>query len=118
MNKIQTLIHTIVEAADTCQIAILQKYLHPEFRVVANRFGNNETQVLTKKRYLDLLKNSRIGREKRTIKIDEIDVQNHIAVAKATLTGSRTVFTSFYQFVKNPKGEWQLINDLPLLSAK
>lgn len=118
MKNIQSLIHTIVDAADNCQIAVLQKYLHPEFRVVANRFGNSETQVLSKKHYLDLLKNQRIGREKRTIEINEVDVQSHIAVAKTTLKGSRTTFTSFYQFVKNQKGEWQLINDLPLLNMK
>ena len=118
MEKIETLIQSIVEAADSRHTAILQKHLHPEFRVVANRFGGDDAKVLTKETYLGMLKEGKIGGDKRIVDIKSVDVQNHIAVAKATLTGAKVTFTSFYQFVKDPKGEWQLIGDMPLLISK
>ncbi|HAS39686.1 MAG TPA: hypothetical protein DCS93_04375 [Microscillaceae bacterium] len=118
MEHIQNLINTIVGAADSRNTTTLEKHLHPEFRVVANRFGGDDAKVLPKKIYLDLIKAGKIGGDKRSIAIQSIDVKDHIAVAKATLTGSKAVFTSFYQFVKNAQNEWQLINDMPLVSAK
>lgn len=118
MEQIQTLINTIVGAADSRNTTTLEKHLHPDFRVVANRFGGNDAKVLPKKVYLDLIKAGKIGGDQRSIAVESIDVKDHIAVAKATLTGSKTVFTSFYQFVKNAQNEWQLINDMPLVSAK
>ena len=118
MEQIQTLINTIVGAADSRNATTLEKHLHPEFRVVANRFGGNDAKVLPKKVYLDLIKAGKIGGDQRSIAVESIEVKDHIAVAKATLTGSKAVFTSFYQFVKNAQNEWQLINDMPLVSAK
>lgn len=118
MEKIQTLIRTIAKAADNREAATLEKHLHPEFRVVVNRFGGEDTKVLAKKVYLDLLKAGKIGGDQRTVTIGQIEVKDHIAVAKATLTGSKSVFTSFYQFVKNKQEEWVLINDMPLINAK
>lgn len=118
MEQIQSLINTIVGAADSRNAIILDKHLHPEFRVVANRFGGNDAKVLPKKVYLDLIKAGKIGGDPRRVTIEHIDVKDHIAVVKATLTGSKAVFTSFYQFVKNAQNEWQLINDMPLITAK
>jgi len=118
MEHIQNLINTIVVAADSRNTTTLEKHLHPEFRVVANRFGGDDAKVLPKKVYLDLIKAGKIGGDKRQVSIQNIDIKDHIAVAKATLTGSKAVFTSFYQFVKNAQNEWQLINDMPLVNAK
>lgn len=115
-EQVVAAINNFVNGGDERNTILLESVLHPDFRVTINRFmGKENVTVITREAYLSMMAEGKIGGEKRTIKILSIDVQDHQAVAKVILTSSTMKFTSNLQFVKDSKGKWLLINDMPLV---
>lgn len=106
--------HQFAKAADDRNLAQLDEILHDHFRVVANRLGESTTvNLLTKPLYLQLIADGKLGGDKRAVKIESIEIIQNNAAVRVTLTGKTLTIQSFYHFVKNEKGDWQLIQDLP-----
>lgn len=115
-QQVEATIQNFVTGGDERNIAILEAVLHPDFRVTINRFmGNDGITVITRESYLSMITSGKIGGEKRSIKIISIDVQDHIAVAKVILMSATLKLTNNLQFIKDSKGNWLLINDMPLV---
>lgn len=108
-----------IEAGDSRNVVALDSVLHPEFRVVANQLnGGSTTTVITRSDYLALIAAGKLGGDKRTVKIESLEVVQNNAAVKATITGTTMVFQSFYHVIRTEKGQWQLIQDLPFISKK
>ncbi|MEO6168371.1 MAG: nuclear transport factor 2 family protein [Chitinophagales bacterium] len=115
-EQVEAAIENFVKGGDERNTAMLEAVLHPDFRVTINRFmGKDDVTVITREAYLSMITAGKIGGEKRNIKIISIDVQDHLAVAKVILTSTAMKLTSNLQFVKDIKGSWLLINDMPLV---
>ena len=115
--SIEQLVNQFANAGDQRDVARLKSLLHDDFRLVMNRlFGGETVDLLGKSAYLKMMEEGKIGGDTRTVKILSIDITQNNAVAKVALKGKALTFESYYQLIKNPSGQWQLINDLPFAS--
>ena len=114
LEQIENAVQEFVASADTRDVARMDKILHQDFRVVANRlFGAEEVSLMDKSAYLNLLKEGKIGGDSRAITIKSISIEGHNAVVQATLNGSALSFMTFIQLVKEVSGNWKVIGDMP-----
>ena len=114
LAQIENAVQEFVTSADTRDVTRMDKILHKDFRVVANRlFGAEEVSLMDKNAYLNLLKEGKIGGDSRVIIIKSISIEGHNAVVQATLNGSALSFMTFIQLVKEVSGNWKVIGDMP-----
>ncbi len=118
-EKVRYAILQFVKAGDARSKATLDSILHTDFRVVANQLnGSNTLVIINKAQYLGLLEARKLGGDTRSVQFETIEVVENNASVRATLTGTTTVFQSFYHLVKNSSGQWLLIQDLPFVTKK
>jgi hypothetical protein len=118
-EAISMLISNFSAAVDARDAKALEPLLHEHFRVVANRFPTDDkTTVLTRAAYLSLLLDGKIGGEKRTVKIESLDINNHIAAAKIVFESDKATFTTYQNFILNANNVWQIVSDIPLVKNK
>lgn len=104
------------QAADKQDLQGLDNILHKEYRSVLNKaFGSDDTMILTKDAYIQMAKDGKIGGSEREVHVLSLDVENHIAKAKVVLLSPTMKFTSFFSMVKNAEGQWQMVEDLPVI---
>jgi hypothetical protein len=118
-EAISMLISNFSAAVDARDAKALEPLLHEHFRVEANRFPTDDkTTVLTRAAYLSLLLDGKIGGEKRTVKIESLDINNHIAAAKIVFESDKATFTTYQNFILNANNVWQIVSDIPLVKNK
>lgn len=111
---IETAVHDFARLGDQQDAKALDQLLHPQFRAVVNRlFGAEEVSLMDKAAYLQLIKDKKIGGDKRGVYILSVDVVNNNATVKARFEGKALRFTTFLSLVKNTDGGWQVIGDMP-----
>ena len=114
LAAIETAVHDFVRLGDQQNSQGLDRLLHPQFRAVVNRlFGAEEVSLMDKSVYLQLIKDKKIGGDKRDVYILSVDVVNKNATVKARFEGKALRFTTFLSLVKNVDGSWQVIGDMP-----
>ena len=119
LEKLAQTIHQFSESVDTRNVKATDKVLHHGFRAVVNRlFGSEEVSIMDKTLYLNLLKEGKIGGDKRTVKIHSINMEGNNAVVKVEFDGSALRFQSFMQMVKDTAGNWTIISDMPNVEKK
>ena len=104
-------------ATATRDIATLQKVLHPDYRVLANRFrGTPGTTVIMRDTYLSLMENGKVGGRVYEPEFRQINVTGHTAMVDLLLKTKGVASMHKYLFlVQNDKNEWQVISDLPVV---
>jgi len=113
-EEVKNVITQNVQAADQQDADQVASILHEDFRVVMNQlFGSNEVSTMSKSVYVQLIRDKKMGGDKRTIDFVSVDVVNHNASVKVLLKGKTMVFESLLHLIKTADGKWQLINDLP-----
>ncbi|MEP2670880.1 MAG: nuclear transport factor 2 family protein [Cyclobacteriaceae bacterium] len=113
-EEVKNVITQFVQAADQQDAEQVASILHEDFRVVMNQlFGSNEVSTMSKSVYVQLIRDKKMGGEKRTIDFVSVDVVNQNASVKVLLKGKTMVFESLLHLIKTTDGKWQLINDLP-----
>jgi len=113
-EEVKNVITQFVQAADQQDADQVASILHEDFRVVMNQlFGSNEVSTMSKSVYVQLIRDKKMGGDKRTIDFVSVDVVNHNASVKVLLKGKTMVFESLLHLIKTADGKWQLINDLP-----
>jgi|GEM_PF-874331 len=118
-KALTTLISQFVEAGDNRDGTVFKEILDDNFRLTINGFrGQPGVTIIDKSTYIDLMEGGRIGGDKRTFKVDHMNVKDNIAVAKVIIEGTTVVFTSYYQFIKNESGRWLLVGDMPYTESK
>lgn len=104
-------------ATATRDIATLKKVLHPDYRVLANRFrGTPGTTVIMRDTYLSLMENGKVGGRVYEPEFRQINVTGHTAMVDLLLKTKGVASMHKYLFlVQNDKNEWQVISDLPVV---
>jgi Putative lumazine-binding len=114
---IEQTVNQFAKAGDARDIVQLKTLLHDEFRVAMNRlFGGETVTLLTKVAYIKMMEEGKLGGDNRIVKILSVDITENNAAVKVSLKGKALTFQSYYHLIKNEKGQWQLINDLPFAS--
>jgi|GEM_PF-2661871 len=118
VEAVESCIHTFAKAADQQDLEGLQAILHSEYRTVLNKaFGSDEVTVLNKETYISMAKGGKIGGKPRDIKIISLDIQSEVARATVVLESKETRFTSFFSMIRDPKGNWLMVEDLPQIES-
>jgi hypothetical protein len=113
-GKVRKVIELFVKAGDARNADQLDSVLHSHFRVVANQLmGSTSINVITKDQYLVLMREGKLGGDKRTLEIQSVEIIDKNASAKVKITGNVVTFESFYHLIQNNEGQWQLVQDLP-----
>ncbi len=113
-NEVNKTIQTFAKAADENDVTKLSLVLNDNFKIIMNRlFGSTEISLLDKEFYLAKIESKEWGGEKRTLTIENVNVVGNNASAKVTFTGEKSTLVSLIQLVKDDKGKWKLITDLP-----
>lgn len=103
-----------VKAADEQDAELVATMLNKRFRVVMNRlFGDTEVNEMERDAYVQLIKDKKMGGDKRSVEFISVEVAAQNASVHVKLKGKTMVFDSFIQLVKTADGKWQLVNDLP-----
>jgi ketosteroid isomerase-like protein len=114
---VKNVIIEFVDAADRQDADEVASILHDDFRVVMNQlFGSNEVSIMNKPVYVQLIRDKKMGGDKRTVDFVSVDVVNQNASVKVLLKGKTMIFESLLHLIKTADGKWQLINDLPFAS--
>jgi hypothetical protein len=114
---IEQVVNQFAKAGDSRDVALLKNLLHDDFRIAMNRlFGSEKVDLLTKPVYIKMIEEGKLGGDSRSVKILSVDITDNNAAVKVFLKGKALTFQSYYHLIKNVKGQWQLINDLPFAS--
>lgn len=118
-ENIQQAITDFVKGGDTSDINLLEKVLHPEFRITNNGFmGKPGTTIIDRKTYLSNIKAGIFGGLPRTMIIENIDESGNIAMVKLRLESSENYFVSYNSMVLDTDNAWKLINNMAVVDAK
>ncbi len=114
IESVKSCIQDFASAADAQDTKALEKILHPTYRSLLNKaFGSDEVTLLSKEDYIGMAKAGKIGGSKRELHILSMDIQGEIARATVVLQSETTRFNSFFSMVRNAKGKWQMVSDIP-----
>jgi Putative lumazine-binding len=117
LAKISGAVHAFSQAGDSQDAARLDLVLHPQFRAVVHRaFGSPELSLMDKSLYLQLMRDKKIGGDKREVHLLEVDVVNNIAQVRVLLLGKALRFHTYISLVKLDDGSWQIVGDMPDIS--
>ena len=118
-EKITQSITNFVKGGDNSDIDLLDKVLHPDFRVTNNGFmGSSRVTIIDKEKYLSNIKEGIFGGLPRKMIIESIDESETIAMVKLRLESSENTFVSYNSMILDTDQEWKLINNLAVVKAK
>ena len=114
-SEIKDIIAKFVRAGDSRSIKIFEKILHQQYRIIIS--SAKETKIIHRNDYLDLIKNKKIGGEKRTFKIESLNMSENTASAIVIIESSKSIFRDHLQFIKD-RYQWRLINNITHFSQR
>ena len=118
-EKVEKAVRDFIQGGDERNVAILGEVLHPQFRSTVNKFaGRTGLTTLSKRDYLQLISENKIGGSVRNIDRLAVDVAGPVASAKVEMESEKLQFVSFYELVETEENTWQLVSDLPYATVK
>jgi len=115
-KEINTAVSEFAKAGDMNDAEKLSGYLDTNYRVVMNRlFGSSEVSVMSREVYLEKIRTKEFGGDTRKVKVENLVVNGTTASAKVTMKGKKATFISLITLIKNAKGEWKLVSDVPIV---
>ncbi len=115
-NVIQEKVQQFATATAQHDVKTLQQLLNPEFRAIVNQYPKPEqTTLLPKKVYLDMIGSKKIGGKMYTVRIDQIVIKEHSATAIATFKGKNSNMHVTLLLVQDLAGVWTIISDMALI---
>ena len=117
-KEVKKAVQSFVSAGDAQDADALSAILHPTFRVILNQqMGSTETSTMDRAVYIQMIKEKKFGGDKRSVSFVHVDVSGNNATATAEFKGEKANFYSTLTLVKTSKGKWQIVQDLPNISA-
>ena len=115
--QIKETVKTFDEATARRDIETLESVLHPDYRVMANRFrGTPGTTLITRETYLKMMEGGKIGGTKYDAEYKQVSVTGHTAMVDVLLKQKGVPAMHKYLFlVQDEKDAWQIIGDLPIV---
>ena len=116
-KEIKQVINDFQQAVAARDLSSLETLLHPDFRVMANRFSGGEgTTLLPRETYLGMMKAEKIGGTAYEVEIVNVAVKDHTAAAEVNFTSqSEADMHLFLLLVQDSNDNWQIISDLPVI---
>ncbi len=114
-DAIKQSITAFSKAGDNNDTQALEKLLDQHYRVVLNRlFGSKSVSIVTKTQYLEKIKTKEWGGDSRNLTFEDIVINGTTASTKVTFKGKKATIVSIILLVKNEKGIWKLVSDIPI----
>lgn len=118
-KQVEQAITDFVKGGDNRDINLLDKVLHPDFRVTNNGFmGTSGVTVIDKQKYLSNIRDGIFGGLPRKMTIESIDESETIALVKLRLESSENYFVSYNSLVLDTDNQWKLVNNLAVVERK
>lgn len=112
-KEIKNVIETFVRAGEERNVSMYEGILHPEFRVIANRYPTaDKTSILRAEDYVGLIAKKVIGGTKYWIRYSSIDVAEHSATVRAELRAEKGGQWVTFLLILSPENKWQIIADM------
>ncbi|WP_299894138.1 nuclear transport factor 2 family protein [uncultured Aquimarina sp.] len=114
-NEIKTVVEKFVTAGAQRNTAMFGEILHPDFRVVVNRYPTSDkTTVISGAGYISLMNQKKIGGTPYKTSILHLDIKGHSATVIALLEAPENSMQVTFLLVKNQENTWQIISDLTI----
>lgn len=118
-EKIEQTIIDFVKGGDHCDLKLLDKVLHKDFRVTNNGFmGTAGITIIDKNEYLTKIQKGIFGGLPRKMTIEQLDQNGIIASVKLRIESSENDFFSYNSLVLDTDKQWKIINNLAVVKAK
>lgn len=108
-QKIEKTIQAFAQGADQQDADQVSSALHPQ----AQQYFTNEQglNVLPTPKYVELLREKKIGGNPREVKIHQIDVTGDIASAKVRFSGEKASFENYMTLMKFGE-DWKILSNV------
>ena len=116
-QKIKDVALKVEKAAAERNVPELGKYLHKDYRVMANRFkGSAGTTILTREMYLEMMKSGKIGGTSYSTEFLAISISKHTAMVELLFTTNESSnMHKYLLLVQDDNDAWKIISDLPVV---
>ena len=112
-NELRIVIETFVKAGTDRNTAAYNTVLHPEFRVIANRYPvKDQISIIPKSKYVALITQKVIGGTPYSIVFKDFIITDHSATVTTFLKADKGGQLVTFLLVKNPEGQWQIITNM------
>lgn len=116
-NEIKNVVLNLEKATAERNIPKIERYLHKDYRVVANRFkGSKEATIITKEIYLEMMKGNKIGGTSYETEFKNISITEHSAIVDVLFKTKKTSnMHKYLVLIQNENNNWKVISDIPIV---
>lgn len=116
-NLIKETIVAIENAAANRDVNQLDKLLHKDYRVVANRFrGSKTATIISKEAYLGMMKDEKVGGTSYDISFNVIKITEHTAIVDLLYASEKASdMHKYLVLIQDENNQWQVISDIPIV---
>jgi ketosteroid isomerase-like protein len=116
IDAVKKVITAFSLAGDKNDAIELANYLDDNHRLVMNRlFGSKEVSIMTKAVYVEKVRTKEYGGDNRALTIENVVINGTAASAKVIFKGKKNTVIALIQLIKNEKGDWKLVSDIPII---
>lgn len=119
-NEIKKVVLNLESATAERNILEIEKYLHKDYRVVANRFkGSSTTTIITREVYLEMMQAGKIGGTSYTTQFKSISITGHTAMVDLVFTSD--ISSNMHKYlilVLDENDQWKVVSDIPVVIEK
>lgn len=115
--KIKETVASIEKAAEKRDVKKLDELLHKDYRVVANRFkGGTTATIISKDKYLEMMRDGKIGGTSYNIKYNDIKITGHTAMVDLLyLSDVTSDMHKFLILIQDEQDQWKVVSDIPIV---
>ncbi|TGM31384.1 nuclear transport factor 2 family protein [Leptospira levettii] len=110
-ESLEKVFKTFISNIDARDVSSLEKTFHDQFTDYVSVSGMEDMLVSNKEKYLQSLKDGKLGGVERKVQINSIDLVDNFGVVKANLQSKVMNFRTQYSFLWN-QGDWKVIHAL------
>lgn len=116
-NNIKEVIASVENAAANRDVNQLAEFLHPDYRVVANRFkGSTTATVILRQAYLEMMNGGKIGGTTYNIKYNDIKTTGHTAIVDVLYTSDiASDMHKYLVLIQDEQNQWKVVSDIPIV---
>lgn len=115
-TQIKQTVERFAEAGAQRDLQTLEAVLHPEYRVLANRFADNPgLTILSRAQYLSMMEAEQIGGNAVTVVFDQVMIHAHSASVQASFNSDQTAMKLFLLLIQTAEGQWQITSDMAVV---
>lgn len=108
-DKIKSVLKDYVESADQRDLKLADKSMHKSFTQYLDFMGSGIGRS-DRELYKQMLSSKKIGGEKRSFKIETIDIVDQIAFAKLVITSPTLIFYDYVTLMKDKNTDWSIVS--------